>query len=85
MDDQDSIRTYANLSSFFGNPVSMKVITGLFRRIELYARQRRKTGIVIHVLNKDPQTENAPLIPTHIIEGNTITNNCTHFHFFLSS
>ena len=21
----------------------------------------------------------------HIIEGNTITNNCTHFHFFLSS
>ena len=57
---QDSIRTYANLSKLFGNPVSIESYNKDFSDALSYTPDKKKTGIVIHVLNKDPQTENAP-------------------------
>ena len=57
---QDSIRTYANLSKHFGNPVSIESYNKDFSDALSYTPDKKKTGIVIHVLNKDPQTENAP-------------------------
>ena len=58
---QDSIRTYANLSKHFGNPVSIESYNKDFSDALSYTPDKKKTGIVIHVLNKDPQTENAPI------------------------
>ena len=57
---QDSIHTYANLSKLFGNPVSIESYNKDFSDALSYTPDKKKTGIVIHVLNKDPQTENAP-------------------------
>ena len=57
---QDSIRTYANLSKLFVNPVSIESYNKDFSDALSYTPDKKKTGIVIHVLNKDPQTENAP-------------------------
>ena len=55
---QDSIRTYANLSKLFGNPVSIESYNKDFSDALSYTPDKKKTGIVIHV----PKT--LPLIPT---------------------
>ena len=58
---QDSIRTYANLSKLFGNPVSIESYNKDFSDALSYTPDKKKTGIVIHVLNK---AKTLPLIPT---------------------
>ena len=61
---QDSIRTYANLSKHFGNPVSIESYNKDFSDALSYTPDKKKTGIVIHVLNKDPKPKTLPLMPT---------------------
>ena len=62
---QDSIRTYANLSKLFGNPVSIESYNKDFSDALSYTPDKKKTGIVspsysIKILK--PKT--LPLIPT---------------------
>ena len=55
---QDSIRTYANLSKLFGNPVSIESYNKDFSDALSYTPDKKKTGIEI----LKPKT--LPLMPT---------------------
>ena len=67
---QDSIRTYANLSKLFGNPVSIESYNKDFSDALSYTPDKKKTGIVIHLLTMETYSikilkpKTLPLIPT---------------------
>ena len=61
---QDSIRTYANLSKLFGNPVSIESYNKDFSDALSYTPDKKKTGIVIHDSIKILKPKTLPLMPT---------------------
>ena len=56
---QDSIRTCQSIQAFRQSGIHESYNKDFSDALS-YTPDKKKTGIVIHVLNKDPQTENAP-------------------------